>query len=244
MAKKRDEDKLIFLLPEDVMNQLDRIFERLAEDQELRARFTVSPAEVFRELGVDVPPDIEIDLVNRVIFYLIRDEKFIAWSHNYNEELRSRYGDTITVDKEIGETIAKDVDLAIREHLPPGLEAEYTQAFGVAYASVFFAGIAILLFVAAVFNAAALVNAVALWNVGASIDHLVGLDIGINQLVRAALLLLVSANVSAAGAPIGVDVQISAGAPFGVDVQISAGGPPVGVGVRVGGVTAWGGPDG
>lgn len=229
MAKKRDEDKLIILLPEEILNQMERIFEQLAEDEEMRTRFAEDPAAVLREIGVDVPADTDFGLINRVVFHLMGDEAFIAWSYDYNEELRERYGATITVDEEIAKAIAKDIDTAIREHLPPKLKAEYTRAGGAAAASFFFVGITILVTVAAVFNAAAAVNAVALWNIGASIDHLVGLDIGVNELVRAALLLLVS--VSAAGAP------------FGAGVQAGAAGAPVGVGVRVGGAGGWPGPD-
>lgn len=126
---KRRDDKLIFLLPEEVSNQLDRIFERVAEDEKLRARFVDDPAGVMKELGTDVPADINIGLINRVIFHLMGDEKFIAWSRNYNEKLRARYGAVITLDKEIVEAIQKDLKMAMREHLPPKLRAEYIQNF-------------------------------------------------------------------------------------------------------------------
>lgn len=216
MAKKQGGEKLIFLLQEETSKHLERIFERLTKDDELRERFANDPVEVLRELGSDIPADTDIGLANRVIFHLMGEDGFIAWSHRYHEKLRSQYaGEPIVVNDEIVKEIAKDTDEAIRDHLPPKLTEEYTQKF----ASPAMFTISPTLLPVVVFNPIAIINMVALWNVFASVDHMTGLDIGVNELVRAALLLLVSVKVSAAGVP-------------------------VGVGVRVGGGKAWGGPDG
>ncbi len=221
MAKKRDKDKLIFLLPEKVLNQLDRIFERLAKDEKLRTLFADDPARALRKMRVKVPSDPNISLINRVVFRLMENEKFIDWSRNYNEELRARYGDTITVNKEIADTVAKEVDIAIRKYLSPKLRAEYRQAGGVKVASFLFIGVAILITVAVVFNAAAAVNVTALWNVAAKVDHVVTADAKATGFIIAKIIMSI-----------------------GIPLNFSVGGRPRGVGVRVGGVGGWSGPDG
>jgi len=144
MAENENNDKLIFLLPEDVSKQMDRIFEELNENEELRVRFTNDPVGVMKELGVDIPFNIDISLANRIIFYLSGNKAYIAWLHNYIEELRSSFDDNIPLDRETGEAIAKEIERAMKEHLSSELRNEYEQAGGMAAFSIVALAVAFL----------------------------------------------------------------------------------------------------
>ena len=181
MTKKRDDDKLVFLLNEDVSKQLDDVFERLEKDEEARSRFIDDPVAALETMGVEVPPDVDVSLANRVRLHLMGDEKFTAWAQDYTRELQARHGDVIAVHEHL-QDIERDVDAALRERLPPGLVREYVAAGGVRSCAGF-----VLVAVALVFLTAGLVTAVAVfngglginlggfWNVGVFVDYVVGL---------------------------------------------------------------------
>jgi hypothetical protein len=180
MAKKQDDDRLILLLNEEVSKQLDSVFERLEKDEDARSRFIDDPVAALKTLGIEVPPDVDVSLANRVRLHLMGDEKFTVWAQDYTRELQARYGDVITVDEHL-RTIEKDVDAALREHLPPGLAREYTEAAGARVCAFALVTVA-LVFLAvgfvtavAVFNGGLGINLGGFWNVGVSVDYVVGL---------------------------------------------------------------------
>ncbi len=180
MTKKRDDDKLVFLLNEEVSKQLDSVFERLENDEEARSRFIDDPVAALKTLGIEVPPDVDVSLANRVRLHLMGDEKFTAWAQDYTRELQARYGDVIAVDEHL-RTIEKDVDAALREHLPPELAREYAEAAGARICAFPLVTVA-LVFLAvgfvtavAVFNGGLGINLGGFWNVGVSVDYVVGL---------------------------------------------------------------------
>jgi hypothetical protein len=180
MTKKRDDDKLVFLLNEEVSKKLDSVFERLGKDEDARCRFIDDPVEALKTLGIEVPPDVDVSLANRIRLHLMGDEKFTAWAQDYTRELQARYGSVIAVDEHL-RTIEKDVDAALREHLPPGLAREYGEAAGArvcafALVTVALAFLAVGVVTAvAVFNGGLGINLGGFWNVGVSVDYVVGL---------------------------------------------------------------------
>lgn len=207
MVEWQGGDRLELIFPEEQAAQMDRFFERLAEEPALRARFSSDPVGVIRDAGVEIPATADIDLANRISLHLMGDDSFVAWSQSFNDQLRERYGETIEMDDEKAAVIAAELDEAIRRHLPPELAKEYEAGGAIESFSFVGVGLAVLITAAAVFNVGAVVNIAVAWNVALSADHVATSDAG--------------ADVS--GVDLGADVGLDVG--LGADGAKAWGGP-------------------
>jgi len=127
MAQKRP-DRLILRIPEEVSERLDRLFDKLAEDPGLRMRYVEDPNRVLGDAGLPTVDAETAGLLSRVIFDLADDREFEAWVHEYVARLRERFGDEITLDPETAETVAREIEQTVVEHLPPELAEQYRSA--------------------------------------------------------------------------------------------------------------------